>query len=144
VTSWPIKVVFFQLLLAFLLFAFSQSRRFGAPLAYIEDEPRGQTEYVASMADLVRRAGKQTLIIDTLSKQFKSELKRKLALDPGAGDHEILSALKVQHPEIEPRIRDILQQEQDFRNEAAGGQLSAVMRWAREIAMIRGNWRRAN
>ena len=143
-TSWPIKVALFQLLAAFLLFVFSMSRRFVRPVAYVEEPPRAQSEYVTSMANLVRRAGRKTLIVDTLYKRFRYEILMKTALSPEASDAQIISSLKAQHPEYVDRVQDILNDAQKFQQVGDGSHSRDLMKWSRKIAEVRRTWRRGS
>lgn len=142
-TAWPVKVAFFQLLAVFGLFMFSTSRRFAAPIPYVE-APRTQGEYVSSMADLLQRSGQRTLVLDSLSKQFHSELIRKTGHSPSATREDVLLTLEMQNPDLAEKVREIYDAEARLRNDGDSTNMIEMIRWARRISEIRQDWRRGS
>lgn len=140
-TAWPIKVALFQLLAAFGLLAFTLSRRFINPVPFVEPS-RTQGEYVASMAQLLQKAEKRSIIVQTLSQQFRQELARKLGLSPATSQEEIVKILKIHHPAIGNRVENIFSQAELFQYSGKERDVIGIIRWGREIAAVRQEWRR--
>ncbi|MBI1730613.1 hypothetical protein HY229_06960 [Candidatus Acetothermia bacterium] len=140
-TAWPIKVALFQLLAAFGLLAFTLSRRFINPVPFVEPS-RTQGEYVASMAQLLQKAEKRSLIVQTLSQQFRQELARKMGLPPATSQEELVKVLKIHHPTIASRVENIFTQADVFQYSGKERDVIGMIRWGREIAAVRQEWRR--
>ena len=114
------------------------------PVAYVEEPYRAQSEYVSSMANLVRRAGRRTLIVDTLYKRFRYEILMKTGLSPESSNEQILKSLQVQHPEFETRVRAIFADADRFQQVGDGSQPRDLMDWSKKIAEVRRAWRRGS
>lgn len=143
-TAWPVKVAIFQMMAAFGLLIFSTSRRFASPVPYEGESKRMAGEYVSSMAELLQRSGQRSLVLESLAKQFHTELAIRTGHGITATRDEVLQTLEHQHPELAAQVRDIYESEAELRAAGDSANMVAMIRWARKISEIRRDWRRGS
>lgn len=107
----PGQLAFWQLVVLTLLAAYSASRRFGLPRP-LPAPARVSSEYVASLADLYRRAGAADAALEGVYLSFWRDLCRAVGLpyDAPTGDvlNRVNQALLTGRPEAQERLRRVV------------------------------------
>lgn len=93
--------------LGLLILAWALSRRAAAPRDPVSP-PRERSEYLESMAGLLRRAGAVGLVLRTRRRGLSESLDRALKLGPGATDAERLQVLGARDPALRRDLEDLL------------------------------------
>ncbi|NCC36435.1 MAG: hypothetical protein EOM24_31150 [Chloroflexia bacterium] len=84
-------------------------RRFGQPIPLrAEADRRSSAEYLASMAGLLRRAGKREYLRDHYRATLRRHLTHSYGLSPDCDDATLLATIKAVHPALAENVRDLL------------------------------------
>lgn len=85
-------------------------RRFGRPVPLkVEAARRSSAEYLASMAGLLRRAGKRDYVLAHYRAGLKRRLSRAYGLGPDAADRELVEAIAQTRPETARAVGELLE-----------------------------------
>ncbi|MBC8104928.1 MAG: DUF4350 domain-containing protein [Cytophagales bacterium] len=95
----PGQLAFWQITALFLLMAYSASRRFGLPLP-LAAPPRVSSEYVASLADLYRRAQATDAALSSVHRIFWRDLCRAAGMPLDAPISEVVLQAVAQVPAL--------------------------------------------
>lgn len=93
--------------LGLLILAWALSRRAAAPRDPLPP-PRERSEYLESMAGLLRRAGAVKLVLRMRRRGLAEALDRALKLGPGATDAERLDVLGARDPALRRELEELL------------------------------------
>jgi hypothetical protein len=135
----PGRLVAGQLAALALLIAYSASRRFGLPRPLPEAQ-RVSSEYVASLADLYRRAGAGDAALDGVFRSFRRDLCRAVGVPFDAPTEEVVAqatrTLAAASEETKERLRRAVN---DCEARIASGKVAdaELVPLARELAALR-------
>jgi len=122
----PTRLGIAQVGLAFLLLLFAVSRRFGAPVP-LREGVRQRSEYLSSMASLLRRAHATDAARRELERKFREDITCALGLPSDADTSSIVEAAGRTHSDKAERLRLLLT---DRSGGASEGELLALAnRW---------------
>jgi len=156
VMPWPVKLAVAQFVAALLLAMYFVSRRFVPPVP-IGDLPatsdvdrewtldgkslhgteRVRGEYLASMAQLFKKARASSLACELLLAQFRRELSARLGLAPSASLEELTRALKSQRPALAERVQELFSEAQAI---GSSPDEARVLRLGQRMAQLRKEW----
>jgi hypothetical protein len=122
----PTRLGIAQVGLAFLLLLFAVSRRFGAPIP-LREGMRQRSEYLSSMASLLRRAHATDAARRVLERKFREDIASSLGLAADADASLLLEAAGRAHPDKVERLRRLLTDTSGGANE--GELLALADRW---------------
>jgi hypothetical protein len=91
ITPWPMKLAAAQILLGILVAMFARSRRFGRIRPLLR-ESRERSDFLATMAAVLRRGEATRLAVRTARDALAHRLSRLLGLPPGAGSEALARA----------------------------------------------------
>lgn len=97
-----------QLGMAFLLLLFAVSRRFGRPIL-LRENVRFRSEYLSSMALLLRKASALDLVVRETDRKFRADICRWLGLPPDASRETITAAVEERRPDKVREITSLLE-----------------------------------
>jgi hypothetical protein len=122
----PTRLGIAQVGLAFLLLLFAVSRRFGAPIP-LREGIRQRSEYLSSMASLLRRAHATDAARRELEQKFREDIAGAVGLQSDADASSIVEAAERTHPDQVERLRRLLTDTSESTNE--GELLALAGRW---------------
>ncbi|HUV05841.1 MAG TPA: hypothetical protein VMX94_12125 [Armatimonadota bacterium] len=122
----PTRLGIAQVGLAFLLLLFAVSRRFGAPVP-LREGVRQRSEYLSSMASLLRRAHATDAARRELERKFREDIACALGLPSDADASSIVEAAGRTHSDQAERLRRLLADTSGGANE--GELLALADRW---------------
>ncbi|MFB6271569.1 MAG: hypothetical protein ABEL51_01615 [Salinibacter sp.] len=140
---WPLKVAFIQGSTALGLLLLTLSRRFAAPMApTLGAPPRRSNEYIASMAQLLRRAGAHTMAVETLHADLRRTLARTLGLPEHVDTPTLVQAARHQRPALGEEVRHVLEDGEALQSRSSDNppDEGTVVSWARRCAALRRKW----
>ncbi|MBI3919933.1 MAG: DUF4350 domain-containing protein [Armatimonadetes bacterium] len=105
----PVRWIALQAVVALLLFLYSEGKRFGQPLLFTpgRERPRA-SRFVASMANVYRKAGARDAAYSLLRDSFRRDLINLMRLPAASALKDLLAAAEkrgVQPGELEPLLR---------------------------------------
>ncbi len=85
-----------------LVYMISRGRRLGAPVPLVEDRLRREpVEYIVAIANLFRRSGRQTDILDHYHTRLRRRLAERYSIDASLSDAEFASVAASRSPTID-------------------------------------------
>lgn len=103
----PAKLGLAQVLFAFILLVFAASRRFGRPIP-LQEGGRQRSEYLASMASLLRRARATRAVKVELERRFLEDVCQAMGLPPTAEPDLVLRAARRRRPDKADELRRLI------------------------------------
>jgi hypothetical protein len=132
-----------QLAVAWLLLVYTVSRRFGGRVPDEGRVRRSRSEYLGSMASLLRRARAVDLAISQVRRQFLSDTHRALGLPRDAEQAALLAAAATRGVDPE-RLRSLLDRAGRLTESRDRSQQDEALAVARDLARVRrqltGEW----
>lgn len=101
------KIGLAQILFGFILLVFAVSRRFGRPIP-LREGTRERSEYLSSMASLLKRAHATGIVRQELERKFLEDIAVVLGLPPIAEPDIILSTAISKRPDISDELYKLL------------------------------------
>jgi len=92
-----------QLIIVILCFYLAMMKRFGKPRKIPADMLRTSTEYIYSFAELFRKAGTQSFVLENSIRGFKRKIAPIIHRSPEAPDEKIIESLKYM-PDIDEGV----------------------------------------
>ncbi len=117
-TPWGLAALYAALVCAGYLAL--TGRRFGRPVPLrAEVDRRSSAEYLASLAGLLRRAGKSAFLLEHYRAGFKRRIARAYGLSPDLDDRALVGAIALSHPVEAQATAEILVRMAQPANEAS-------------------------
>lgn len=132
-----------QLVVAWLLLTYTVSRRFGGRVADESRVRRSRSEYLGSMASLLRRARAVDLAVGQVRRQFLADATRALGLPRDASQPVLLAAATTRGVDAE-QLRSLLERADHLARERDRTHQEEALAVARQLVRVRqqlsGQW----